>query len=126
MSFAIADRTGHETPHFPVLSQCRAAVVDTPQPKGVGILASTGESRKHGTKSRYFPRSQMNRRIEVFLQQFSSQRHPFRWGGCPGGSWKGKEEEKDKEMGGQGGQGDKEIPNSQSPLPNRPQLMINN
>jgi hypothetical protein len=29
-------------------------------------------------------------------------------------------------MGGQGGQGDKEIPNSQSPLPNRPQLMINN
>ncbi|PSP22189.1 MAG: hypothetical protein BRC55_13010 [Cyanobacteria bacterium SW_8_48_13] len=32
--------------------------IDTPQPKGVGILASTGESRKHGTKSRYFPRSQ--------------------------------------------------------------------
>ncbi|PSP22736.1 MAG: hypothetical protein BRC52_03800 [Cyanobacteria bacterium SW_5_48_44] len=32
--------------------------LDTPQPKGVGILASTGESRKHGTKSRYFPRSQ--------------------------------------------------------------------
>ena len=30
---------------------------DTPQPKGVEILASTGESRKHGTKSRYFPRS---------------------------------------------------------------------
>ncbi|PSO75886.1 MAG: hypothetical protein BRC37_04425 [Cyanobacteria bacterium QH_3_48_40] len=34
------------------------SLIDTPQPKGVGILASTGESRKHGTKSRYFPRSQ--------------------------------------------------------------------
>ena len=39
--------------------------VDTPQPKGVGILASTGESRKHGTKSRYFPRSQ-NRSASFF------------------------------------------------------------
>jgi hypothetical protein len=39
--------------------------IDTPQPKGVGILASTGESRKHGTKSRYFPRSQ-NRSASFF------------------------------------------------------------
>ena len=43
----------------------RVCIVDTPQPKGVGILASTGESRKHETKSRYFPRSQ-NRSASFF------------------------------------------------------------
>ena len=43
----------------------RTEPIDTPQPKGVGILASTGESRKHGTKSRYFPRSQ-NRSASFF------------------------------------------------------------
>ena len=37
--------------------QAVARHFDTPQPKGVGILASTGESRKHGTESRHFPRS---------------------------------------------------------------------
>ncbi|PSP09476.1 MAG: hypothetical protein BRC56_01615 [Cyanobacteria bacterium SW_9_47_5] len=40
----------------------------------MGILASTGESRKHGTKSRYFPRSQ---NLKTAQRAFLGIAHPY-------------------------------------------------
>ena len=56
---------------YPAREQPRTANLTLPSLKGVGILASTGESRKHGTKSRYFPRA-------LYPQQaFFGIAHPY-------------------------------------------------